>query len=72
MMLPECKGITALFCKKAKEITHFVKKKKPGISLAEMLLALAILGILGGNTNAGFEIGRSLINWKLFIKKEII
>ncbi len=46
MMLPECKGITALFCKKAKEITHFVKKKKPGISLAEMLLALAILGIL--------------------------
>lgn len=46
MMLPEFKGITALFCEKAKEMTRFVKKKKPGISLAEMLLALAILGIL--------------------------
>lgn len=46
MMLPEFKGITALFCEKAKEMICFVKKKKPGISLAEMLLALAILGIL--------------------------
>lgn len=46
MMLPEFKGITALFCEKAKEMSCFVKKKKPGISLAEMLLALAILGIL--------------------------